>query len=171
MAQISPGASTPPQPPPLVFSLLFASFASSLFIIERGHSASVRHSKALPVMRPENTSGANGRDARYGVPRGREPGQMASGAGRWRRGTGGKKKRKQQEEVFVRGPPQNLQDGRRLRGASSRLKGHEIPFTFSICDVTWRAKVCTPSPATSERKQELGRLFSQTANGGRPRRR
>lgn len=88
----------PPPPPPLVFSLLFASFASSLFIIELGHSASVRHSKALPVMRPENTSGANGKDARYG---GARAGAWANCKWRWALASRNGEKTKQNNRRFL----------------------------------------------------------------------
>lgn len=91
--------------------------------------------------------------------RGREPGQIASGGWALASRNGGKKENKTTGGGFCTRSAAKLTRRAKAPRANSQLKGHEIPFTFSICDVTRRAKVCTPSPATSERKQELGKAF------------
>lgn len=58
----------------------------------------MRHSKALPVMRPENTSGANGRDARYG---GARAGAWANCKWRWALASRNGEKRKQNRRRFL----------------------------------------------------------------------
>lgn len=107
-------------------------------------------------MRLENTSCEKGRDARNG---GLCVAVRANRKWCWALAVrSGKKNRREREEVFVgQGLLQNLQDRQKAPRSNLQLKGHTIPFTFSICDVTLRAKLCTLSPATLERKQELGR--------------
>lgn len=137
VAQISPSASTTPAPThPCWCSCSYLPLSHPLsFIIELGHSASVCHSKALPVMRPENTPGANGRDARHRFMR---AGVWANGKWRWAlvAGNGEKKKTKQEEEVsggHVQDLLQNLQDGQRLRGQArdSKVTKSHLLFPFA----------------------------------------